>query len=287
MVQWICQRLRQQNRRVALLSRGYGRQEHGVNDEALELELGLPDVPHLQDPDRVQMAGIAIEELAAQILVLDDGFQHRRLARDLDLVLIDATNPFGYGYCLPRGLLREPKTELRRADAVIITRVDLVSDHELQSTHDEIARYIRPDVPIAHCVHRPCRAINSGGKSKDISELTSKPAVAVAGIGNPGAFYQSLRDQGITVLETRDYPDHYRYQRDDIDQLKAWLADIRKQYPEVHLWTTRKDLVKLGIHQLAGVPVWALEIEIQFRTGQQAIEALIDRCSERCPEDDW
>ena len=104
----------------------------GRNDEALVLEENLPDVPHLQGADRVALARTAIEELESEMLVLDDGFQHRRLARDLDLVLIDATAPWGHGQLLPRGLLREPKTGLRRANVVALTRCDQAGDAELR-----------------------------------------------------------------------------------------------------------------------------------------------------------
>ena len=100
---------------MAILSRGYGN-EGGPNDEALVLEENLPDVPHLQGVDRVELAHTAVTELESEVLVLDDGFQHRRLARDLDLVLIDASSPWGHGSLLPRGLLREPlsRPETRR-----------------------------------------------------------------------------------------------------------------------------------------------------------------------------
>ncbi len=93
---------RQRGIRVAIVSRGYGRGEADVNDEALELHSRLPDVPHVQDPDRVEAARIAVEELQTQLILMDDGFQHRRLHRDLNLVVIDATCPFGYGHLLPR-----------------------------------------------------------------------------------------------------------------------------------------------------------------------------------------
>src|SRR4029077_18396307 len=96
---------REQNVRVAFLSRGYGAAPGDVNDEALVLDRLCPDVPHLQNRDRVEGARIACEEFESQLLILDDGFQHRRLARDLDIVLIDALNPWGYGHLLPRGML--------------------------------------------------------------------------------------------------------------------------------------------------------------------------------------
>src|SRR5262249_5942270 len=122
-VEYVARFYRQLDRRAAILSRGYG-SAGGHNDEALLLEENLPDVPHLQGADRVALAAAAVEELESEVLILDDGFQHRRLVRDLDVVLVDASNPWGYGYLLPRGLLREPKSSLRRASVVLLTRCD-------------------------------------------------------------------------------------------------------------------------------------------------------------------
>src|SRR5947199_10786584 len=112
-VEYLARFYRGRDVRVAILSRGYGagvpaQRVVGPNDEALVLEENLPDVPHLQGADRVALAGVAVEELEAELLILDDGFQHRRLGRDLDVVLLDATEPFGHGRLFPRGLLREP-----------------------------------------------------------------------------------------------------------------------------------------------------------------------------------
>ena len=129
-VEYVARFFRQHDVQVAILSRGYGG-DGGRNDEAMLLEENLPDVPHLQGPDRVQLAGTAVEELESELLVLDDGFQHRRLRRDLDVVLVDATNPWGYGYLFPRGSLREPVSSLRRASVVMITRADRVSSAAL------------------------------------------------------------------------------------------------------------------------------------------------------------
>src|SRR5205823_15034320 len=116
--EYVCRHYRQLDRRVAVLSRGYGA-EGGRNDEALVLEENLPDVPHLQGRDRAALAAVAVEELESEVLVLDDGFQHRRLARDLDVVLVDTTNPWGHGRLFPRGLLRESPQGLRRAGVII------------------------------------------------------------------------------------------------------------------------------------------------------------------------
>ena len=116
MVEWIARWFRRHNVRVSIVSRGYRAEEGGRNDEARELEQKLPDVPHVQNPDRVAAAQIAVEELETQLIVLDDGFQHRRLARDVDIVLLDALEPFGFEHVFPRGTLREPLAGLRRAD---------------------------------------------------------------------------------------------------------------------------------------------------------------------------
>src|SRR5207253_8307346 len=126
----------------------------GQNDEALVLEKNLPDVPHYQGPDRVALAAAAVEQSESEVLVLDDGFQHRRLARDLDVVLIDATAPWGHGYLFPRGLLRESPRSLKRAGVIALTRCDQVQPEVLVQLRRVIARYAG-GAPIAETVHRP------------------------------------------------------------------------------------------------------------------------------------
>src|SRR5262249_9121751 len=148
---------RRDERRVAVLSRGYG-SAGGRNDEALVLEENLPDVPHLQGVDRVALARTAVEELESEVLVLDGGFQHRRLARDLHLVLIDATEPWGYGYLLPRGLLREPRSSLRRAGLVVLTRCDQAGADRVAALRREVRRYA-PAVPVVETQHGPVELV--------------------------------------------------------------------------------------------------------------------------------
>src|SRR5262249_26736647 len=138
-VEYVCRFYRDLDLRVAVLSRGYGA-ANGRNDEALVLEENLPDVPHLQGADRVALARAAVEELESEVLVLDDGFQHRRLARDLDVVLVDATNPWGFGRLFPRGLLRESPRGLGRAGVVVLTRCDQVPDEERARLRQQVSR---------------------------------------------------------------------------------------------------------------------------------------------------
>lgn len=287
-VQWVCRELRQQGVKVALLSRGYGQLEGGGNDEALELELSLPDVPHLQDPDRVKIAEIAIEELESECLVLDDGYQHRRLARDLDLLLIDATCPFGYGYLLPRGLLREPLSAIKRADAVILSRCDLVTDEALAEIVSIIQRHRRSsDVPIAKSAHSPVALLDTRGTRRGVEQLAGRSVVAFCGVGNPTAFFQTLSRAGATVVEKRVFPDHHIYKQEDLSDLRQWVSAlvdscvVKGESPPSLVVTTRKDLVKLHLAQIAGVDLLAVEVEIQIFTEEQAVRELLMQAANR------
>ena len=133
MVKWVARRLLAQGSRVAIVSRGYGAAAGQQNDEARELSQALPEVPHVQNRDRVAGAERAIAEFSAQCILLDDGFQHRRLARDLDIVLLDALEPFGFEHVFPRGTLREPLAGLKRAQAVCLSRADAISAADTSS----------------------------------------------------------------------------------------------------------------------------------------------------------
>src|SRR5438876_1130985 len=146
-VEYVARFYRELGLKVAILSRGYGANA-GPNDEALVLEENLPDVPHLQGADRLSLARTAVEELESELLILDDGFQHRRLQRDLDLVLVDATNPWGHGYLFPRGLLRETPRSLQRAGVVLLTRCDQVDERKRVQIQETIASHA-PKVPMA------------------------------------------------------------------------------------------------------------------------------------------
>src|SRR5262249_38735959 len=194
-----------------ILSRGYG-STSGPNDEALVLEENLPDVPHLQGADRAALAGAAVEELESEVLVLDDGFQHRRLARDLDLVLIDATRPWGFGRLLPRGLLREPVFGLRRAGAVVLTRCDQVAPEERERIRARV-RLTAPSVPVAESSHRAVELQNSDRTVAPLERLRQGPVAAFCGLGNPDAFRRTLTDLGADLCAFRTYPDHHSFTR--------------------------------------------------------------------------
>jgi tetraacyldisaccharide 4'-kinase len=266
-VEYIARFFRGCERRVAILSRGYG-SAGGRNDEALVLEDNLPDVPHLQGADRAALAGIAVEELDSEVLLLDDGFQHRRLRRDLDVVLLDATNPWGHGHLFPRGLLREPPRSLRRAGMVLLTRCDQVDSATRGRLREEVAR-LAPGVALAETIHRPTEWINNERVRLDLSEWSTRPVAALCGIGNPAAFRRTLSDCGIQTAAFRVYPDHHAYTRADVDELRAWAGQQAKDCVVV---TTQKDLVKLSLAQLGGKPLWALRIGLHFLSGQETLD---------------
>jgi tetraacyldisaccharide 4'-kinase len=262
---------RNRGRCVAILSRGYGT-EKGANDEAVLLEENLPDVPHLQGHDRVLLAATAVKELQSEVLVLDDGFQHRRLARDLDVVVVDATRPLVDEFLFPRGLLREPVSELRRAGAIVLTRCDQAGAESVDRQRAWLARKV-PDVPVATSLHAPVELIGVGGSTMPVEELHGRPVGAFCGIGHPDAFRRTLADHGAKVLSFRTFPDHYPYGRVDVDELARWAGTLTTDSLVV---TTQKDFVKLRIGELGGRPLWALRVGLRFLDGEDRFQASLE-----------
>ena len=271
-VAWLCRFLRDRQVRVAILSRGYRADQSGVNDEALELEQRLPDVPHLQNPSRVASAKIAVEELESQCLVLDDGFQHRRLNRDLDWVLVDALNPFGFGHCLPRGLLREPKRGLKRADAVLITRSNQIPEAELKALVSEVQAVVGGETPLIRTTHRCEGWRDTEGALQPLEQWSHARVAGFCAIGNPDAFRTTLESQGCDVVGWRTFPDHHRYDREDIRELTDWVS---RQEVQVVVCTV-KDLVKLNVARIGNVPLVALQVGFAFKDDPQPLISQID-----------
>lgn len=269
-VEYLAHWFRERDVRVAILSRGYGA-EAGRNDEALVLEENCPDVPHLQGPDRVALARIAVEELESELLILDDAFQHRRLARDLDIVLVDATCPWGHGHLFPRGLLREPASSLRRAGLVLVTRCDLATPDHLEALRLEIERRA-PGIPIIESSHRPAAWIN-GPEERPLDSVHGRPVAAFCGLGNPDAFRRTLEELAGPPIAWRTFPDHHAYTRDDIEDLRTWARAL----PEATiLATTQKDLVKIRVPRLGDRELWALKIQLDIRSGRPDLTAKLE-----------
>lgn len=256
----------------AILSRGYRSLESGENDEKLVLDRLCPGVPHLQNPDRIASARLAISRDSAQVLILDDAFQHRRIGRDLNLCLIDATNPWGYGYVLPRGLLRESRCELRRADLIIVTRCDQISHTQLEALVAEIHRWAKDD-SIVQSRFVPTGWRTLDGRTLPLEELRAQSALAFCGLGNPAGFRQSLDASGCAIEEFVTFPDHHHYTSAEIETLAKSASNGNCSL----LLTTLKDLVKLPAESFPGLTVAALEITFEIVAGEADLASQLDR----------
>ena len=277
MVAYLAQWYRRRGVNVGILSRGYRAStsddhRERENDEKLVLDRLCPGVPHIQQPDRVAGAAVAIARHGVDLLILDDGFQHRRLHRDLDVVLIDATCPFGYDRVLPRGLLREPISGLKRADLVILTRVDQQSDDEVHRILQTIEG--ETDCPIVEAVFRPHGLVNARGETMSAEVLRGRPVFGFCGIGNPAGFRNTLRTCEVRAF--REFRDHHHY--DDADL--AGIADeVQRSRAEAAV-TTLKDLVKVDRTEIAGRPLYAIQIATEFRNAdhlKRRLDSLLPR----------
>jgi len=284
LVIWLCKSLRQKEFRCAVLTRGY--QTHAENrtssaehrasrtDEPAILTQSCPQAEVIVNPDRVTAAAQAVAKFGAKILIMDDGFQHRRLHRDLDIVAIDATRPFGYGKIFPAGLLREPVTSLKRADAAVITRCDQTSETQLAQLEEKL-RLINPDMIIAKSIHRPVYAKSISGEEINLDMLKDKRIFAFCGIGNPDAFLGTIKGLGANLTDFKVYNDHHHYTDD-------CLADIYEQAQHLNtdlILTTQKDWFSTQYtirNTQYRIPFAYLEIELKFIDGEDKITKLIE-----------
>lgn len=278
MVVMICGHLLGMDIKPAILTRGY-RATHGQSDEANEMGQALGDAcPIAVNADRAAAGRQLLEQdPAIGAFVLDDGFQHRQLVRDLDIVLIDAMQPDGYGHVLPRGLLREPLANLARADCVIITRSDLVDKDTLADVDDLVAKY-HGQLPLAHwaCPWSHLR-IHSRSEHRPVSDLYGKPIALIAGIGNPAALTRTAQSQGkARVIMRHDLPDHIAPEKDRLWQL---LEQARRQGAR-YVLTTGKDMAKWRpmLEDMGEtLPIAVPTIEPRFLHGKAAFDALLKK----------
>jgi tetraacyldisaccharide 4'-kinase len=260
--------------RPGIVSRGYGARVAGASDEVGELARALDGVPQREDHDRARGARALLP--ACDAIVLDDGFQHRRLARDLDLVLVDATRPFGLAAhggepvraLLPRGLLREHPSALARAHAVVLTRADQAPPAELAELQDELERWA-PGAPFLRAVHRPVRLAGLGGlRDAGPESLRGARVWLASGIAHPEAFERSARGLGAEVVGHRRFPDHHAWSAEDAREVAA-----EAERAGALLVTTGKDAVKLAP---LSCRARVLEIELELTAGAPAFAALLD-----------
>jgi len=304
LVVWLCKqiisdsRFQISNSQCAILTRGYKSraQEHkstraqelkstraqeigSLKDEPAILIEKCPEVKVIVNPDRVGGAGEAINKFGAKVLIMDDGFQHRRLERDLDIVAIDATRPFGYGKMLPAGLLREPVSSLKRADGVVITRCDQITENEISQIEKKL-RAINPDMVIARSIHAPAYVKSTDNKEISLKYLKGKKIFAFCGIGNPDAFLNTIKQLGANLVGSKVYNDHHHYTND-------CLADIYEQAGALKadlILTTQKDWTKIISDfriQISdfeySLPLAYIGIEIKFLAGEDKLRGLIEK----------
>lgn len=286
-------KIKNQNCGVSILTRGYKTRRascvmrcakderntqyaiRGANiDEPAILAQSCPQARVIVNPDRVVGAAEAFDKFGAKILIMDDGFQHRRLARDLDIVTIDAMRPFGYGKLFPAGLLREPVASLKRADAAIITRCDQVLESELNQIENAL-QAINSDMIIARSMHSPICAKTIGDKEIGLEGLRDKKIFAFCGIGNPDGFLKTIKKFNSNLVGSKIYNDHYRYTEKDIsvicEKAKKLKADL--------ILTTQKDWNRLPIENRKSkidIPFAYLAIELKFVSGEDKITQLIE-----------
>lgn len=267
-VQWLAARLAREGMHPAILMRGYKRAGCMSDEEDLlreSLSGEAKAVVHAE-PDRVAAAEAVVRQHPdVDLIILDDGFQHRRLARDFDMVLIDATSPFGYGHVHPRGLLREPLRGLKRADAFLLTRCDLIPDAQRQRLEQRLRSMSRV-APVYRCRHvlaglRSAGASLASPADQPISILSTTPFFVFAGIANPAALHQQLSRFGESYRGHRWFGDHHAYSDADLEEMRRAAAEAGGRMVIV----TEKDWRKLlRLERVASLPIFRLDLQIQF-----------------------
>lgn len=267
---YFARKLLEQGHKPAVLMRGYKEQ---ASDEACEIENAFPEkqVPVLIGGDRLASARAAKAQ-GCDVVMLDDGFQHWRLARDLDIVLVDAINPFGGDHLAPWGRLRESPEALSRAGVVIITRADAVSDSELALTERKVSQLMQKQL-VARASHKPVRLRSLDGKqSFPLEELRNQAVTVLCGIGNPAGFCRTLESLGARIGRVEAKPDHYGYHDEIIFDLIHDTAGL--------IVTTQKDAVKLA-GRVDDEKIRVLEIEFSFISGEAEVLKSVDAAIER------
>ncbi len=280
MVALIAEQLFERGEKVCILTRGYGRENpkrrvlvsdgksiladaKQSGDEPFELArklLGKASV--VADADRASAGIWAREEFGITAFVLDDAFQHRRVKRDTDIVLVDATNPFGSGKTLPFGILREPLKNLKRAGLIVITRANLAKD--VASLKSEIKRY-NPTCLIYIAENRISNLTEikefqtNSPPNAERQPLNANRCLAFCALGNPNNFYKQLIQENFNLISTRDFPDHHFYKSSDIAKLNSEAQSIGAEF----MLTTAKDAVKLRDFEFQ-MPCFVVETEMIF-----------------------
>lgn len=275
--------LRRRGHDVSIISRGYGRTAPKKDvtvlldgrrtdwrlcgDEPWMIHQSLQglSVPVLVCPDRAKAGELAVEMYGSRVIILDDGFQHLKLHRDLDVVLVNARDPFGGRRLLPLGDLREPLSALRRAHMVVLTHADRVTAADLTRLRDEIEK-IHPGVPVLESAHKADHILDVRTEKKlPLEALKGKAVVALSGLGDPLSFESQLEELSAVISQTWRYPDHHPYTEREMRSIEA----LRGGLPLV---TTFKDYVRLPDRwrEILKGEVLILGIKLEMLKGRNA-----------------
>lgn len=284
LVMAVAEWIRSEGKRPAILSRGFGRKSASplivcdgnrilgeavdTGDEPLMLARRLRDVPVLVGSERMETGRIAIRRFHPDVLILDDGFQHRKVARDLDAVVLDATCPFGNGWLIPAGPLREPLSALKRADLVVLSRSD-----QAENT-DALVQAVRrwTGAPVLTGRHKPVDWIRLDIEEvHPLDHLRDRFCLAFSGIGNPESFEKTLRSTGIQRLKSLRFRDHHRYTQREIRRIDR----AAEEFGAVALVTTEKDAARLGPDWRTHLPVYALRVVFEADGGKETVMRML------------
>ena len=273
LVAWIAQRLLEEGKRVGILTRGYRGLGHSArqgalpSDEVALLRGRLGKQAQFGIGSDRYAKGRMLERHGVEWFVLDDGFQHLRLARDVDIVLIDAADPFGGGYALPAGRLREPKSALARAHIVVITR----SEHA-PAVEAVVRRHSQAPVFYVQTQLMDVRARPADPAAKAFLNTRGMKAFAFCGIGNPSAFFEDLRRWGVEVVGRASFRDHHCYSQADVDELGRRAQAAGAQI----LLCTEKDIYNFGAVESSPLPVFYCCITLHLPEAESFWRALTE-----------
>ena len=242
-----------------------------AGDEPFMLASNLPDVAVVVDKDRVKSGIYAIENFGTDVIILDDGFQYLMFKAHINIVLVDSTDPFGNGHVLPRGILREPIKNIRRADYIFLTKSD--GSHKLEHLKNFIRRHTRR-AEIIECCHKPKHLVKLfTGEQMPLEMLSGLKVAALSAIARPESFEGFLEQLGAKLVLKDHYADHHRYTQqeiiDFINQAKAAGAE--------YIVTTEKDAVRIPKLDRCDVPLYFLRIQIDILSGRESFEQCISR----------
>jgi len=268
--------LRRRGLRAGVLSRGYAKAKgEALNDEGRLLAGRFPDLPQVQDPDRLAGARRLLAGGPLDALILDDAFQHLRIGRDLDLVCLSAKRPWFRDCPLPLGRLREFPSALKRAHLLVLTHLEGVEDREVELLKRK-AREDSGGKPVLPARHRPRAWLSFGAGSRekaserDPADLAGKRVFLFSAIGSPRAFRTTVEGLGARVLGHRVFRDHHRFRPDELEALAAEARRLDAQ----EILTTEKDLARTGAFPF---PAGVLQVDLEILEGKELLEEELDR----------